>query len=58
MNDDEFADLEESCGGTGVLHCFCGGDFCACELGGEYPCDGCEDCNPDGDGWDDDDDLY
>jgi hypothetical protein len=37
------ADLEESCGGTGVLNCFCGGDFCVCGME-EMPCYGCEDC--------------
>lgn len=36
-------DLEETCGGTGALNCFCGGDFCACGLE-EMLCYGCEDC--------------
>lgn len=22
--------LDPGCGGTGVLHCYCGGDFCVC----------------------------
>lgn len=37
-------ELEESCGGTGYLNCFCGGDFCTCGIE-EFPCGGCEDCN-------------
>ena len=36
-------DLEDGCGGTGILHCFCGGDFCACG-DDEVECPGCEDC--------------
>jgi hypothetical protein len=47
-------DLEETCGGTGVLHCFCGGDFCVCHNHGEVPCHGCEDCDDCGE----DDDFY
>jgi hypothetical protein len=37
-------DLDDTCGGTGSLNCYCGGDFCACENQGEVPCPGCEDC--------------
>lgn len=37
-------DLETRCGGTGMLNCFCAGDFCACSLNGEGICFGCEDC--------------
>lgn len=48
--------LEASCGGSGVLNCFCGGDFCCCGNMGEVECYGCADCNwgdPDGDYCDD-----
>lgn len=46
--DELFADecLDESCGGTGTLHCDCGGDFCVCHFHGETECPGCEDCDP------------
>lgn len=37
--------LEDGCGGTGTLHCFCGGDNCVCHYHGETECDGCEDCD-------------
>jgi len=40
--DDE---LEDRCGGTGVLHCHCGGDICICHWHGECECFGCEDCD-------------
>jgi hypothetical protein len=40
-------------GGTGLVECFCAGDFCACSLQGEAPCEGCEECRSD---WDDDGD--
>jgi predicted XRE-type DNA-binding protein len=43
------SDLDLSCGGTGYLHCWCGGDFCCCGLMGGAPCDGCDDCGPDDD---------
>lgn len=36
--------LEEGCAGTGYLHCFCGGDFCVCQLHGGMDCPGCEEC--------------
>lgn len=36
--------LDESCGGSGVLYCHCGGDLCVCHHHGEIECDGCEDC--------------
>lgn len=46
------AELEgDTCGGSGVLHCYCGGDFCVCHNHGEVECPGCDDC-------DGDDDLY
>jgi hypothetical protein len=47
--------LDDTCGGTGILHCYCGGDFCCCGNFGEVECPGCEDCEGDEfDDWDDD----
>ena len=37
-------DLDDTCGGMGVLYCYCGGDLCVCHNHGEVPCAGCEDC--------------
>ena len=52
--------LEDGCGGSGTLHCTCGGDQCVCHHHGETDCGGCDDCEFD-DGfdldWDDEDDL-
>src|SRR5579885_3616338 len=31
---------EENCGGSGVLHCFCAGDFCCCHHHGQLECPG------------------
>lgn len=47
--------FSESCGGSGMLHCECGGDsLCVCHHHGEVECPGCEDCNErDDDGMDD-----
>lgn len=43
--EDMFADeLEHGCGGTGTVHCWCGGDMCVCHHHGEAPCFGCPDC--------------
>ena len=36
---------EQTCGGSGILNCECGGDFCVCHHHGEVECDGCEDCD-------------
>lgn len=49
--DELFSDLiDDTCGGTGMLHCECGGDgLCVCHWHGETSCDGCEDCWPDDD---------
>lgn len=48
-HDNDDLDLEDACGGTRWLNCFCGGDFCACgEEGADCP--GCEDCDDDGTG--------
>lgn len=41
--------LDETCGGSGVLHCYCGGDLCVCHNHGEVQCDGCPDCDFDDD---------
>lgn len=37
--------LEDGCGGTGILHCYCGGDMCVCGNNGETECLGCGDCD-------------
>jgi hypothetical protein len=37
---------EENCGGSGVLHCYCAGDFCCCHHHGQLECPGCPDCEP------------
>lgn len=34
----------ERCGGSGTIHCYCGGDFCCCGNFGDIDCLGCEDC--------------
>lgn len=44
--------LDQTCGGAGVLHCYCGGDLCVCHNHGEVECDGCEDCEETSDGSD------
>jgi hypothetical protein len=36
----------ERCGGSGSMHCYCGGDFCVCGNQGEIECMGCVDCEP------------
>lgn len=36
--------FREACGGSGILNCICGGDFCVCHHHGEVECPGCEDC--------------
>lgn len=41
--------FEHTCGGTGMLNCECGGDFCCCHNHGEVECPGCEDCEFDDD---------
>jgi len=43
----------ETCDGTGVLNCYCGGDQCVCHNHGEAECFGCADC-----GRDDDQEFY
>ncbi len=45
MFDDEV--FSSHCGGTGVLHCECGGDICVCHNHGEVDCPGCADCDID-----------
>lgn len=45
----------ETCGGTGSINCYCGGDQCVCHWHEEIECEGCDDCNEhtdsDGDYW-------
>ena len=41
--------LRSRCGGTGILDCLCGGDFCVCGNFGEVECMGCPDCDYDED---------
>ena len=41
----------DTCGGSGTLHCHCGGDFCVCHHHGEVECDGCRDCDLDEEGF-------
>lgn len=36
--------LDQRCGGTGYLNCYCGGDLCICGNFGEVECLGCPDC--------------
>lgn len=53
---DDLEPIGRSCGGTGMLECLCGGDFCVCHNHGEVECGGCEDCGDcDDDFWDPDD---
>lgn len=47
--------FDQSCGGSGYLHCECGGDLCVCHHHGEVECYGCEDCDFDDDDFNDDD---
>lgn len=49
---------DESCGGGGVLYCFCGGDLCVCHHHGETECPGCDDCDRNECGDDHDDYRY
>lgn len=52
-DEDWIEDLEPCCGGTGFLHCECGGDFCACGMQ-MVECPGCCDCEDDGEDTDED----
>ncbi len=45
--------INRSCGGSGSINCYCGGDQCVCHHHGSIDCDGCEDCESDED-YDDD----
>lgn len=48
----DFDSLASSCGGTGYVDCYCGGDQCVCHHHGqEQECPGCDECPE----WDDDD---
>ncbi len=45
-----YAPLTRRCGGSRIVNCLCGGDFCVCHNHGESECFGCEDCeSPDRD---------
>ncbi|MAT84079.1 MAG: hypothetical protein CMD39_07290 [Gammaproteobacteria bacterium] len=46
-----------TCGGTGTLYCYCGGDQCVCHNHGEVDCPGCGDCAGEDEPWSDDDDV-
>lgn len=38
--------LDSSCGGSGYVDCYCGGDQCVCHHHGqEQECPGCDDCD-------------
>lgn len=39
-----YAEVEGTCGGFGVIQCYCGGDLCVCHNHGEVECFGCPDC--------------
>ncbi len=41
--------LDDQCGGSGELHCDCGGDQCVCHFHGSTECEGCPDCREDDD---------
>lgn len=45
------------CGGLGQLYCECGGDLCVCHNHGWVECPGCEDCEPEHEGWESDDEA-
>ena len=51
-------DAARYCGGSGMLECECGGDLCVCHWHGHQMCPGCEDCEGDGLGGDDEFDRY
>ena len=40
----DYACLDDGCGGTRSLNCYCGGDQCVCHHHGETECQGCGDC--------------
>lgn len=51
-----YSQVHHGCGGTGVIDCHCGGDFCCCHNHGEVDCFGCPDCESnDDDGYAEDD---
>jgi hypothetical protein len=41
---------DSSCGGSGTITCYCGGDLCVCHNHGYFECPGCPDCEDDDDG--------
>ena len=48
-----YAPVHGTCGGTGSVDCYCGGDLCVCHNHGEVECLGCEECQQDNDDYDD-----
>ena len=52
------SDLDDQCGGSGELPCYCGGDLCVCHNHGAAECYGCEDCEGYDDDFEDDYDYY
>ena len=48
----DFTDSEGGCGGSGIINCECGGEFCVCHHHGEYECPGCDECKGDEDDYD------
>lgn len=44
-----FHPINDTCGGSGLLNCHCGGDQCVCHNHGEVECFGCEDCQSEND---------
>lgn len=41
----QYEPVSGTCGGTGEVNCFCGGDLCVCHNHGAAACPGCEDCD-------------
>lgn len=41
-----YEEIHQTCGGSRLLNCICGGDFCVCHNHGEVECFGCPDCEP------------
>ena len=52
-----FERVRGTCGGSALLNCYCGGDFCVCHNHGEVECPGCEDCESDDNGFRSEDEL-
>ncbi len=37
--------VDQTCGGSGMLRCLCGGDLCVCHNHDEIECPGCDECD-------------